>query len=142
MAELMASLEDAMSGQGRLVMLVGEPGIGKTRTAQELAALAEARDVQVPWGRCYEEQGAPPYFPWVQPIRAYVQQAGTEQLAAEMEPRAADIAEIVPEIPGKLPGLGTPPVLEPEPARFRLFDSITSSMKVSATGTSSPMDAS
>ena len=40
MIELKASLEDAISGRGRLVMLVGEPGIGKTRTAQELAALA------------------------------------------------------------------------------------------------------
>ena len=64
MAELTAALEDAMSGHGRLVMLVGEPGIGKTRTAQELTALAEARGAQVLWGRCYEEQGAPPYWPW------------------------------------------------------------------------------
>ena len=40
MAQLRSALDDAMSGQGRLVMLVGEPGIGKTRTAQELAMLA------------------------------------------------------------------------------------------------------
>ncbi len=64
MAELSAALEDAMSGQGRLVMLAGEPGIGKTRTAQELAALAEQRGAQVLWGRCYEEEGTPPYWPW------------------------------------------------------------------------------
>ena len=38
-------------------MLAGEPGIGKTRTSQELAALAEERGVQVLWGRCYEEEG-------------------------------------------------------------------------------------
>ncbi len=103
MAQLKAALDDALSGQGQLVMLVGEPGIGKTRTAQELAALAEARGAQVLWGRCYEEQGAPPYWPWVQPIRAYVQQASTEQLAAEMGPGAADISEIIPEVRGKLP---------------------------------------
>ena len=47
MAELTVSLEDALSGRGRLVMLVGEPGIGKTRTAQELAAIAEQRGAQV-----------------------------------------------------------------------------------------------
>ena len=64
MAELRAAMDDARSGHGRLVMLVGEPGIGKTRTAQDLAALAEARGAQVLWGRCYEEQGAPPYWPW------------------------------------------------------------------------------
>ena len=55
--ELTAALDDSISGQGRLVMLVGEPGIGKTRTAQELAALAEQQGVQVLWGRCYEDQG-------------------------------------------------------------------------------------
>ena len=50
LARLSAALEDALSGQGRLVMLVGEPGIGKTRTAQELAVLAEQRGAQVLWG--------------------------------------------------------------------------------------------
>ena len=59
LAELSAALDDAMSGQGRLAMLAGEPGIGKTRTAQELAMMAEGRGTQVHWGRCYEEEGAP-----------------------------------------------------------------------------------
>ena len=45
------------------------------------------------------------HWPWVQPIRAYVQQTGAEQLAAEMGPGAAAIAEIIPEIRGKLPDL-------------------------------------
>ncbi len=75
MGELRAALEDTLAGRGRLVMLAGEPGIGKTRSAQELAAYAETLGVQVLWGRCYEEEGAPPYWPWVQPMRAYVQQA-------------------------------------------------------------------
>ena len=61
MAELTDALDGAMAGQGRLAMLVGEPGIGKTRTAQELASYAETRGTQVLWGRCYEEEGAPPY---------------------------------------------------------------------------------
>ena len=65
MADLKAALEHAISGRGRLVMLAGEPGIGKTRTAQELAAQAEALGAQVLWGWCYEEEGAPPYWPWV-----------------------------------------------------------------------------
>ena len=50
-AELTAVLEEAWAGQGRIVMLAGEPGIGKTRTAQELATLAEQRGAQVLWGR-------------------------------------------------------------------------------------------
>ncbi|HIB12956.1 MAG TPA: ATP-binding protein, partial [Dehalococcoidia bacterium] len=78
MAALEAALHDALSGQGRLVMLAGEPGIGKTRTAQELAAYAKEHGVQVLWGWCYEEEGAPPYWPWVQTMRSYVQQASRE----------------------------------------------------------------
>ena len=84
MRELKAALNDAISGQGRLVMLVGEPGIGKTRTAQELASYAEARGTQVLWGWCYEEEGAPPYWPWLQLLRSYVQKQAPEQLIAEM----------------------------------------------------------
>ena len=78
MAELTSTLEEALSGQGRLVMLVGEPGIGKTRTTQELASYAESRGAQVFWGRCYEDEGTPPYWPWVQTMRSYVQQASRE----------------------------------------------------------------
>ena len=65
MGELKGCLEDALSGRGRLVMLVGEPGIGKTRTAQELATYARLRGAQVLWGWCYEEQWMPPFWPWV-----------------------------------------------------------------------------
>ena len=74
MGELKARLEDALSGRGRLVMLVGEPGIGKTRTAQEWVTSAGLRGAQVLWGRSYEEQGVPPYWPWVQAIRSYVRE--------------------------------------------------------------------
>ena len=62
MEDLKAALEDTRSGRGKLITLVGEPGIGKTRTSQELATYATLRGVQVLWGRCYEEQGVPPYW--------------------------------------------------------------------------------
>jgi len=129
MAELTAALDDALSGHGRLVMLVGEPGIGKTRTTQELASYAENRGAQVLWGRCYEEEGAPPYWPWVQTIRSYVQQSDPDRLRSEMGPVASDIAEIVPEIRDKLPGLESPLASDPEQARFRFFDSVTTFFK-------------
>ncbi len=51
MGELVSALDDAFAGKGRLVMLVGEPGIGKTRTAQEFSIVAEQRGAQVFWGR-------------------------------------------------------------------------------------------
>ena len=129
MGELKGCLEDALSGRGRMVTLVGEPGIGKTRTAQELATYARLRHAQVLWGRCYEEQGVPPYWPWVQAIRSYVRDQEPEKLRSEMGAGAADIAEIVSDVNERLPDLEPSPAPSPEAARFRLFDSITSFLK-------------
>ena len=61
MGDLKAAQEDALSGRGRTVTLVGEPGIGKAITAQELATYAGLREGQLLCGRCYEEQGVPHY---------------------------------------------------------------------------------
>jgi predicted ATPase len=110
-------------------MLAGEPGIGKTRTAQELAAYAESRETQVLWGWCYEEAGAPPYWPWIQLLRSYLQRTNPDQLRSQLGVGAADIAEIISEVREQLPGLEPPPALEPEQARFRLFDSIATFLK-------------
>ncbi len=129
MGELKTALEDALSGRGRLVMLAGEPGIGKTRTSQELATYAAMRGAQVLWGRCYEEQGMPPYWPWVQAIRSYVRDSDQKRLQAEMGAGAAGITEIVPDVGERLPELQPAPALEPEQGRFRLFDSITNFLK-------------
>ncbi|RLC55068.1 MAG: hypothetical protein DRI30_08160, partial [Chloroflexi bacterium] len=134
MDELRAGLEDALSGKGRLLMLVGEPGIGKTRTSEELATYAGLRNAQVLWGKCYEGEGAPAYWPWVQVIRSYVHDREPKELMSEMGPGAADIAHVVSEVKERLPGLPEPPVLEPEQARFRLFDSITTFLKNASKG--------
>ena len=109
MGQLKAALEDALGGKGRMVTLVGEPGIGKTRTSQELATYANLRGCQVLWGRCYEEQGVPPYWPWVQAIRGYVREHEPERIASDMRAGAADIAEIVSDIRDTFPNLESPP---------------------------------
>ena len=90
-------------------MVVGEPGIGKTRTSEELATYAKMRGAQVLWGRCYEGDGAPAYWPWVQIIRSYVHDCEPKALASEMGPGAADIAAVVSEVRDALPGLPEPP---------------------------------
>ena len=63
-------LDDARNGAGRLVLCAGEPGIGKTRLAQELAGAALAGGTAVAWGRCVEADGAPAYAPWRQVLRS------------------------------------------------------------------------
>ena len=126
MSTLQAALADAQSGQGQLVMLVGEPGIGKTATAMEFTEFALSQGAKVLWGRCYESIGMPSYWPWIQAIRSYVREQSPEQLRKEMGFGAGDIAEMVPEVAERLPDLESSPGLDnPEQARVRLFDSIT-----------------
>ena len=83
------------------------------------------RSAQVLWGRCYEGEGVPPFWPWVPAIRSYVLEQDPAQIRLEMAAGAADIAEIVSDVRDKLTDLAPPPAIEPEQARFRLFDSIT-----------------
>jgi eukaryotic-like serine/threonine-protein kinase len=122
LAELVAGLDDAFAARGRLFLLAGEPGIGKTRLAEELAALARSRGAAVLVGRCWEAGGAPAYWPWVQSLRGYVRETPDDVLRAQLASGAADIAQIVPELRDRFPDLPALPPLEAEGARFRLFD--------------------
>ena len=132
MAELTAALDDALEGRGGLVMLVGEPGIGKTRLAEGLAAAARDRGAQVSWGACYEEGSAPPYWPWTQAIRSLLAERASDAIEAALGARASVIAEIVPEIREKLPDLEPAPEVDPGQARFRLFDSVNTFLRDAA----------
>lgn len=122
---LQAALTRAVSGQPGVVLLTGEPGIGKTRTAQEMVEHARQRDVLALWGRCPEEPGAPPYWPWLQLIRRYVAVQDEAVLDETLGAAAAYVAALDPEQLGRL-GLDRPLPLESDAAkaRFRLFDAI------------------
>lgn len=136
MDQLKSIFEDVLSGRGRLVTLVGEPGIGKTRTAQELATYANMRGADVYWGRSYESGGAPSYWPWVQAIRSYVAANDTDALRNQMGASASVIAEVVTDVREKLPDIAHPPHIDdPESARFRLFDSVATFLKQSSSST-------
>jgi predicted ATPase len=122
---LRSALDAAAAGQGGLALVTGEPGIGKTRLVQELAAYARQQGTWVLWGRCAEDAGAPAYWPWVQLVRGYVRAHEPHLLAAELGVGAAVVAQLVPELRELLPDLPEPPPLAPAPARFRLFDAVT-----------------
>lgn len=109
MSALQAALDDARSGRGQIVMLVGEPGISKTSPAREFTDYAVSQGAQVAWGRCYESIGMPSYWPWVQAIRSYVREQDPEQLRLEMGTGVGEIAEIVPDVRERLPGLEPSP---------------------------------
>ncbi|MGH2957753.1 MAG: protein kinase domain-containing protein, partial [Solirubrobacterales bacterium] len=125
------AVDAALDGRGSLQLLLGEPGIGKTRAAEELATYARVNGARVYWGRCREDEGAPAYWPWVQAIRSYVRDADPVALAWQMGGGAAEVAQLVPEVAEKL-DVEPAAVGESEEARFRLFDSVTSLLVAAA----------
>jgi eukaryotic-like serine/threonine-protein kinase len=132
LAELEASLEEALSGRGSVVLLAGEPGIGKSRLADELAGRARDRGAHILSGRCWEAGGAPAYWPWVQSIRSYVRETEPEKLRAELGAGAAVIAQMLPELRALFPELVEPTRVESEEARFRLFDAAAAFLRNAA----------
>ena len=122
---LRAALDAASAGTGHMVLLAGEPGIGKTRTALQLTSHAANHGAKVVWGRCHEEAGAPPYWPWVQILRAVAASQDLDDLRAALDAGAGDIADLVPDIRVRLPDIDFPATLsDPSRTRFRLFNSI------------------
>ena len=128
---LEGALGDARAGHGRLFLLVGEPGIGKTRLADELCARAPA-DVRVLWGRCWEAEGAPAYWPWISVLRPLVEEEEAPRLAAALGAGAAALATLLPELRSRLPGLPADAPGASEAARFALYDAIGRFLRAAA----------
>ena len=124
LAELVRALDDAVGGRGRVMLVVGEPGIGKTRLMEQLMSEARARAVSVLTGRCWEAGGAPAYWPWVQSMRAYVRDVEPAALREQLGSGAAEVAELLPELRGLLTDLPDPPPVEADGARFAVFDAV------------------
>ena len=128
--ELRAGLDDANAGHGKLFLLSGEPGIGKTRLAEEISNDASERGMRAVWGRCWEGGGAPAYWPFIQILRACIADRDSEHLKELLGPGAGEIARLIPEIKLSLPSLEeTKAVTDPESARFRLYDAVAALLK-------------
>jgi Cdc6-like AAA superfamily ATPase len=121
---LTAGLDDALEGRGRLFLVSGEPGIGKSRLADELTERARARAARVLLGRCWEAGGAPAYWPWVQSLRSYIRDLDAEALRSQLGRGASDLAKLVPEAGEVLSPPSSPGDADPETARFRLFEAV------------------
>ncbi len=137
LATLVEALEAGLAGEASLSLVAGEPGIGKSRLVDEITSRARARGATVVWGRCWEAGGAPAFWPWVQALRAYVRDSDPDRLRGELGAGAADIAQILPGLRELFAELPAPPTLDPEGARFRLFDSTASFLR--AAGEAQPL---
>ena len=103
LGQIAAALDAAAAGRGQLVMLAGEPGIGKTSLADRVAALAGERGFTVLWGRCWEAGGAPAYWPWLDLIGELAGALDEPTLARVLGDGAPLLAAIVPELRARLP---------------------------------------
>ncbi len=125
LTQIVAAVDGAAAGRGQLVLLAGEPGIGKTSLADRATALAGERGFTVLWGRCWEAGGAPAYWPWLDLLAELARALDEATLARVLGDGAPLLAEIIPELRARLPEMAAgaaPPV---EEGRFRLWRAVS-----------------
>jgi predicted ATPase len=124
--QLDAVLDLALAGRGRLVVLTGEPGIGKTALARAFVERAAARGASWAWGTCWDGGGAPAYWPWVQIVRSL---SRSEDVATRREllgDNAAWLASLLPELSDTFAPPAQQSAMDSVQARFRFFDALAS----------------
>ncbi len=111
-----STLPKRWPGEGNVALVSGEPGVGKTRLVEELTRRAEARGFVVVWGRSWEGEGTPAYYPWLQALRRLRGSFGPLFDSACSE--SPELAVLLDEVRGTVHG-------DPAEARFRLFDAVS-----------------
>ena len=133
LGQLKAAFDSAVSGQGSLLMVVGEPGIGKTAVCEQLATYVTLRGGKALVGHSYEEGFLSlPYLAFVEAMRSYVLSREPEALKQELGTGAAGVARIVSEVRDKV-SVELRPSSDPDDDRWRLYQSITGFLRNAST---------
>lgn len=111
-------------GHGHLALISGEPGIGKTRLANEAIAYAQLGGAGILRGGCYEYEATTPYLPFAEALREWVAVQQADELRTQLGSNAYELAKLAPEIEVKLGPVAPNPSLPPNEERLRLFDHI------------------
>ena len=123
--QLQSAFDQALSGQGSLRMVVGEPGIGKTALTEQLATYVSLRGGKSIVGHCYEEGSLSlPYLAFVEALRTYTTDRDLTELRKELGTGAPDVARIVSEVRERLK-IEPDPKVNPEEERYRLLQAVT-----------------
>ena len=126
MATLRSGLVAALAGTGGLLLIGGEPGVGKTTLVQQLIREAEQRGALAVFGRCYESEGAVPYSPFVEMLEQALAIMPPELVREDLGDDAPEIARMVPELRRRFPDVGEPLELPPEQQRRYFFNAVGS----------------
>ncbi len=119
-ADVTAALDSVFAGRGRVVVVLGEAAVGKTRIAAEAAALALARDASVLAGRCYESAGILPFGPWADAMRDGDVLAETHVLDGLNDALRGELPRLFPEL-----GVGRAHGAAGGQDHLRLFEALT-----------------
>jgi tetratricopeptide (TPR) repeat protein len=129
-AMLMRSLEEARGGQGKLVLIDGAAGVGKTRIAAEIAVGASQEGVRTFAGGCYDRDDPVPFIPFVEILEtALAQTPNLARLREALGDDAAEMARLVPQLRRSFPDVPPPAELPPEQSRRLLFSAFSGLVK-------------
>jgi class 3 adenylate cyclase len=121
------SRSQSRAGAPQVVLVSGEPGIGKSRLASFSAHGAHGEGFAVLWGACSEEL-AVPYEPWISVCSQLVEHAPTELLERHIERHGGELARLARDLPRRLPDVPEPESSDPETERFLLFSAVAGAL--------------
>lgn len=131
-SRLRAVLAGVAVGRGGVVLLSGDPGIGKTAVLRQLAADAQDAAVPVVWGTAHESQGAPAFWPWMQVVRAVAERVDDAELTRLTGGVASHVAHLAPELEGRTGHHTDLVAADPHAARFVLYDAVATFLERAA----------
>ncbi len=117
--QLTRQLDEALAGRGSLIMIGGEPGIGKTHLSSALLDAARLRGAFAATGHCYEMEGSPPYMPFIEMLEYSARSLPRDTFRYALGEDAPEVAKLMPELRRIFPGI--PPALELPPEHQRRF---------------------
>jgi class 3 adenylate cyclase len=117
--------KEAAAGERRSVFVAGEPGIGKTRLAAELARHVHGVGAAVLYGRCEEDLGVP-YEPFVEALAFFCEHTSGEDLRSRLGRYPGELVRLLPDLGDLLPGLDPPLRSDPETEQYRLYEAVAS----------------
>lgn len=124
--QLAQKLEDALAGRGSLILIGGEPGIGKTHLTTALLEAARLRGALCFTGHCYEMEGSPPYVPFIEVLEYCARNLPRDSFRRSLGEDAPEIARLMPELRQVFPDIQSPIELPPEQQRRFLFNAYRS----------------